>query len=96
MGGLMADGKPLADDDPRLEHLKRATTDGDLVSGNPAANIVPADMEGAHAIASLITQGIANEAFVGFIRSTLMLNLCRKQLGQRSIAADPIGEKVND
>lgn len=90
MKGMMADGRELRDDDPRLDHLKRAAIEGPLDPSNPAANIPPADLEGVEAIASLITQGIQNEVFVGMIRSTLGLNLCRLELGRKNVAIEPV------
>lgn len=87
--GLMGDGKPLDANDPDLMQLKRVEMEGDLDPRNPAANMVPADHVCAEAVARLISRG-CGEDVRQFLLSTLMLNFCRRQLGQKSLALQPI------
>lgn len=84
---LMADGRPLNRDDPRLEHFKRVEIEGELDPRNPAAYLVPLDDEAREAAESLLLQGISRDsAFAGLIRSTLYLNMFSRRFGRNSLA----------
>ncbi len=86
---MMADGIPLDPNDPRLEQFLRLEYEGDLTPGNPAAHMVPPDRECAEAVLNLMFQGTSAD-FRGYMQSTLMLNLRRRQTGRKSLAVEPL------
>lgn len=86
---MMGDGNPLRHDDPDLMQLKRVEMEGDLDPRNPAANMVPPDHACAEAVARLASRG-CGPAMHQLLLSTLMLNLWRRKLGQKSLALQPL------
>lgn len=77
------------DDEARLKQFKRLEFEGALTPGNPAANMVPPDKECADAVLELMCKGTSAE-FRGYMQATLMLNLCRRKVGRKSLALEPL------